>query len=51
MVDDREVLHEAFGHVLDLNSVQGKVQWGGEHQEGLDDHAGGTVQVGTSGNE
>ena len=51
VVDDREVIHEAFGYVLDLNSVQGKAQWGGEHQEGLDDHAGGAVQVGTSGNE
>lgn len=51
VVDDREVLHETFWHVLDLNSVQGKVQWGGEHQEWLDDHAGGAVQVGTYGNE
>ena len=51
VVDDREVLHEAFGHVLDLNSVQGKVQWGGENQEGLDNHAGGTVQIRASGNE
>ena len=51
VVDDREVLHEAFGHVLDLNSAQGKVQWGGENQEGLDNHAGGTVQIRASGDE